>query len=214
MFTGIVQIKAQVSEIKKGNEFLHIQIKVPLSFAQDLQLGASVACNGVCLTVVEIQPCEQETTTLHFDVIDETLKLTNLGELAHSSWVNLERSMRFGDEVGGHIVSGHIHDQATLISITKTDDNTQMCFSFDRKWRPYILRKGFIAVNGASLTLGNVSEDTFDLHLIPETLERTNLQSFVVGDKANIEIDQQTMTIVDTIERIMADRMTHSVTPS
>ncbi|TLU61123.1 riboflavin synthase subunit alpha [Thalassotalea litorea] len=207
MFTGIVQIKAQVSDVEHRNDFRHLQVAVPQSFAENLELGASVACNGVCLTVVKIQPCEQATTMLHFDVIAETLRLTNLGELTRASWLNLERSMRFGDEVGGHIVSGHIHDLATLKSINETDDNVQMTFSFDSRWRPYIHRKGFIAVNGASLTLGDVSEDTFDLHLIPETLERTNLRSFRVGDQANIEIDQQTITIVDTIERIMADKL-------
>ncbi|QDP01440.1 riboflavin synthase subunit alpha [Thalassotalea sp. PS06] len=206
MFTGIVQIKAQVIEVQERKDFLHIRVSVPQSFSENLQLGASVACNGVCLTVVEVEQQCETTAILHFDVIDETLRLTNLGELNQGSWLNLERSMRYGDEVGGHIVSGHIHDQATLKDVVKTQDNYQMTFSFAPQWRPYILRKGFIAVNGASLTLGNVAEDTFDLHLIPETLERTNLESFKIGDKANIEIDQQTMTIVDTIERIMAEK--------
>ncbi|TKB43352.1 riboflavin synthase subunit alpha [Thalassotalea mangrovi] len=206
MFTGIVQLKAQVYRIEEGREFRHIQVLVPDSFVQGIELGASVACNGVCLTVVEVESKSNKQAVLHFDVIDETLRLTNLGQLTDSGHVNLERSMRFGDEVGGHIVSGHVHDLARLSSLEKNQDNVRMTFEIATKWRPYLIRKGFITVNGASLTLGNVEENHFDLHLIPETLERTNLSDFKVGDQANIEIDQQTMTIVDTIERIMAER--------
>jgi riboflavin synthase len=106
------------------------------------------------------------------------------------------------DELGGHLVSGHVHCQATLVDIIKTSTNCQLRFSVDSLWQKYILPKGYIAINGISLTVGEASSTGFNVHLIPETLNRTNLSRLGINQQVNIECDQQTITIVNTIERI------------
>lgn len=209
MFTGIVQSTGQVKSIKVGNNFKTIAVKVEPLLVNNLQIGASVANDGVCLTVTEI---DKKQGVMFFDVIDETLRVTNLSALDVGSLVNIERSMKVGDEVGGHFVSGHIHTTARVCKRIDTLDNCQFTFSLNTQWQPYLLSKGFIAINGASLTLGNVQKSKhhkcfFDIHLIPETLERTNLGLLSEGDDVNIEVDQQTMTVVDSIERIMSERL-------
>ncbi|MDG2393840.1 MAG: riboflavin synthase subunit alpha, partial [Thalassotalea sp.] len=155
---------------------------------------------------------DDKNAEIEFDVIDETLRLTNLDDVDIGSLVNIERSLKAGDEIGGHMVSGHIHTMATLVERADSTDNCKLTFKLDSAWQKYIFAKGFIGVNGASLTLGNVIEDEqgdtlFDLHLIPETLERTNLGELQLGKTVNIEIDQQTITIVDSIARIMKDKI-------
>lgn len=199
MFTGIVQSLSEVKSVHRHNDLTQLIISVEPKYLENLATGASVAINGVCLTVVEFSHEEQ---FIRFDVIDETLRLTNLALLKTGSAVNLERSLKFGDEVGGHIVSGHIHCQATLINSIKTNENCALEFQCDIKWAKYIMHKGFIGINGASLTLGNVTDSTFWVHLIPETLSLTNLGTVDKGDTVNIELDQNTMTIVNTIERM------------
>jgi len=198
MFTGIVQTQAQIVEVTDKAAFRQLVVRTQPEFLQQLQVGASIAINGCCLTVVSFTDED-----VQFDVIDETLKLTNLGTLQVGSWVNFERSLKVGDEIGGHHVSGHIHACVTVERIEKTADNWALWLRFEPKWRPYVFAKGFIAVNGASLTIGQVVADTFSLHLIPETLRLTNLEAAVIGDKLNVEFDQQTITIVDTVERVV-----------
>ncbi|WP_371189265.1 riboflavin synthase subunit alpha [Thalassotalea maritima] len=206
MFTGIVQCTAIIIEIVEGKNFRHFVMKMPLSLLSGIELGASVANNGVCLTVVDFKPLDENHGQMAFDVIDETLRLSNLATLQLGDTVNIERSMKVGDEIGGHMVSGHVHTMAELIERNDSKDNSQMTFAIDTAWQKYLFAKGFISVNGCSLTLGNVSEGQFNLHLIPETLERTNLKDLQLGNRVNIEIDQQTMTIVESIERIMERR--------
>lgn len=199
MFTGIVQSLSSVKSVYHHNDLTQLTINVEPKYLENLSIGASVAINGVCLTVVEFSLQEN---FIRFDVIDETLRLTNLAKLKVGSCINLERSLKFGDEVGGHMVSGHIHCQATLIKILKTNENCALEFKCDAKWSKYIMHKGFIGLNGASLTLGEVTNSTFWVHLIPETLSLTNLGVIEKGDTVNIELDQNTMTIVNTIERM------------
>ena len=112
----------------------------------------------------------------------------------------------FGDEIGGHLLSGHIQTQATLQSRTHSDENVEMVLSFDTIWQKYIIAKGYIAINGCSLTIGRVEQGAFRLHLIPETLRLTNLDDAKAGTQFNIEFDHQTMTIVETVERVLATR--------
>lgn len=204
MFTGIVQSQGEVLSLNPGENFVQITMKVESWVVNNLQLGASVANNGTCLTVVAFEHLDEKSASMTFDVIDETLKQTNLGKLEVGSLVNIERSMKVGDEIGGHQVSGHIQAQAKLIERIDSEDNCEMTFELDEKWGAYLFAKGFIAVNGISLTLGEVEKGHFKLHLIPETLARTNLGTMHEGDSVNIEFDQQTVTIVDTIERLAA----------
>ena len=201
MFTGIVQTQAQVAHIKDSNEFRHMTLWVEPQFLSDLTIGASIAINGCCLTVVHYTE-----DTVEFDVIDETLRLTNLGDLSKGSVVNLERSLKVGDEIGGHHVSGHIHCQGTLVEVEQSDTNWSGWVEIPEQHAPYLFAKGFIAVNGASLTIGEIQHNRFSLHLIPETLRLTNLSKAEPGTQLNIELDQQTMTIVATVERVLKQR--------
>ena len=202
MFTGIVQSQAEVLSKNTENNLSRLVISVGLPLISGLELGASVAINGVCLTTVDFGKIDNNQAFIAFDVIDETLRVTNLSNLATGSKVNVERSLKAGDEIGGHMVSGHIHCQAELEKVESTDSNCALFFSCDTKWMKYVLAKGFIAVNGTSLTVGQVSDNEFSVHLIPETLSRTNLGLLEKGNKVNLEFDQQTITIVTTIERM------------
>ena len=202
MFTGIVQTIARVFSINVTNESIGLVIEVDSEYAQQLILGASIAINGVCLTVVEHNEKSDGISHISFDVIHETMRVTNLKDLVTGSCINFERSLKVGDEIGGHQVSGHVHTTATLIDRTDTDENCTLSFQLSDKWQKYIFAKGFISINGTSLTLGAVENDKFDVHLIPETLSRTNLSELAKGNLVNIEIDQQTMTIVDTLSRM------------
>lgn len=201
MFTGIVQSQACVYSVKNENDLSRLVLKINESFVQELTLGASIAVNGVCLTVVEWD-IDNGNAYISFDVIAETLKVSNLAQLSVNDMVNVERSLRFGDEIGGHIVSGHVHAMATLCLREETSSNCTLVFDIAANWQKYILPKGFISINGISLTVGEVCNSGFNVHLIPETLMRTNLKGLELGDPVNIECDQQTITIVDTIERI------------
>jgi len=201
MFTGIVQSQAEVYSIETENNLSRLVVKVDAYLIEALTLGASIAVNGVCLTVVAFKLI-QNKALISFDVIDETLAISNLAVLSVSAFVNIERSLKMGDELGGHIVSGHVHCKAKLVERLVTKTNCCLRFSLDDKWSKYILAKGFISINGISLTVGDVSKDYFSVHLIPETLARTNLSQLNIFDEVNIECDQQTITIVTTIERM------------
>ncbi|MCK7458426.1 riboflavin synthase subunit alpha [Idiomarina aminovorans] len=201
MFTGIVQTQATIFSVSDQGSFRHLVIKTEPQFLQNLAIGASVAINGCCLTAVEVSD-----TQVHFDVIDETLRLTNLGLLGEGDKINLERSLKVGDEIGGHAVSGHIHCQGKVTKIDESENNVAMWIDVPEQYLAYLFAKGFIAINGASLTIGQVQSNSFSLHLIPETQRLTNLELTQVGDNLNIEFDQQTITIVETVERVLAKR--------
>ncbi|ABO23902.1 riboflavin synthase [Shewanella loihica] len=202
MFTGIVQATCEVVAIHKKDGLNTIEIAMPSHLKENLQRGASVANNGVCLTVTEMAD-----DRVFFDVMEETLRLTNLAGLSVGSQVNIERSLTYGSEIGGHVLSGHVHTQATVVEVSHTPAHFDIRLEVDPKWMNYILYKGFVGVNGCSLTVGEVSESGFMLHLIPETLEITNLDEVAVGTMLNIEIDSQTQAIVDTVERVLAKRL-------
>lgn len=203
MFTGIVQTKALVTEIHDQVQFRRLKLSVDPEFLKQLARGASIAINGVCLTVTEF---DSAAGWVCFDVIAETLSKTNLGAIKPQQQVNFERSLTFGSEIGGHIVSGHIQTTATIIELVKDSHNCFMRLAVAAEFMPYILSKGFIAVEGCSLTVGEVQAEGFNLHLIPETLAITTLDQKQIGDRVNIEIDQQTQTIIKTVERIMTQR--------
>ncbi|MCH8492019.1 MAG: riboflavin synthase subunit alpha [Idiomarina sp.] len=205
MFTGIIQTKAAVNTIIDKGEFRQLELRVASEFLQGIATGASIAINGCCLTVVSFEH-GPEHALVRFDVIDETLRLTNIGLLEQGDLVNFERSLTFGSELGGHIVSGHIHTTATLLERVDGDNNCRIFLALEPQWLEYILPKGFVAIDGASLTVGEVTETGFWLHLIPETLALTILGNAKVGQKINIEADQQTMAIVTTVKRVLAQQ--------
>lgn len=204
MFTGIVQTKAKVNAIHDQGQFRQLQIAVAPEYLQAVETGASIAINGCCLTVTGFDQNVSATESwVRFDVIDETLRLTNLGDLQVGSEVNFERSLTLGRELGGHIVSGHIQTTATLAQRIDSDNNCRLYLQIEPLWLEYILPKGFVAVDGASLTVGEVDATGFWLHLIPETLALTILGEAKVGQRINIEADQQTVTIVETVKRVL-----------
>ncbi|WP_417658202.1 riboflavin synthase subunit alpha [Pseudidiomarina sp.] len=198
MFTGIVQTQATVAQLNDRENFRQLTLKVAPKHLEQVALGASIAINGCCLTVVAFTE-----DTVSFDIIDETLRLTNLGQLAVGDTVNFERSLKVGDEMGGHYVSGHIHGLGSIVKREQSADNFALWIEFPAQFQAYVLPKGFISVNGASLTVGQVESNRFSLHLIPETLRLTNLEHAKI---VNLEFDQQTMTIVETVERVLRQR--------
>ncbi|WP_394143986.1 riboflavin synthase subunit alpha [Vibrio atypicus] len=199
MFTGIVQGMAEVVAIEKKEAFQTHTIKLPPSMNQGLTIGASVAHNGCCLTVTSI-----ENELVSFDLMQATLKLTNLGQLEVGQSVNIERAAKFGDEIGGHSMSGHISLVGHIDEIIDTPNNRTIWFELPKSEMKYVLAKGYIGLDGCSLTIGEVEENRFSVHLIPETLERTLFGARKVGDKINVEFDPQTQAIVDTVERVLA----------
>ena len=202
MFTGIVQGTAPIHSIKESDNFRTQTVKMPQEMLNNLQIGASVANNGVCLTVTKI-----EKDLVSFDLMQETLKITNLNDVKEGDLVNLERAMCMGSEIGGHILSGHIYCTAKVSKKIPSENNLQIWFKLpNQDIMNYILTKGFIAIDGISLTIGEVKEQEFCVNLIPETLQRTVIGQREMGDKVNIEIDPQTQAIVDTVERYLSTR--------
>lgn len=202
MFTGIVQGTASLVSIEEKSNFRTHIIELPAELLPGLETGASVAHNGCCLTVTAI-----DGNRVSFDLIKETLRITNLGELEVGSQVNVERAAKFNDEIGGHLMSGHIATTAEIAKILTSENNRQIWFKVqDQTLMKYILHKGFIGIDGISLTVGEVTATRFCVHLIPETLERTTLGKKKLGHRVNIEIDPQTQAIVDTVERVLASR--------
>ncbi|MFT4274573.1 MAG: riboflavin synthase subunit alpha [Pantoea sp.] len=202
MFTGIVQGTAEIVAIEEKELFRTHVVKLPEELLPGLALGASVANNGCCLTVTAI-----DGDQVSFDLIKETLRITNLGELQVGDVVNIERAAKFSDEIGGHLMSGHIMTTAEICKIIQSENNREVWFKLqDPSQMKYILHKGFVGIDGISLTVGDVTRSKFCVHLIPETLERTTLGAKKLGHKVNIEIDPHTQAIVETVERVLAQR--------
>ncbi|QUX91001.1 riboflavin synthase [Marinomonas sp. A3A] len=205
MFTGIVQGKATVQTASQVGRNKRLEIMFPAGVMLSQQLGASVAINGVCLTVAEIGH-----DVLTFDVIDTTLALTNIGLLQTGDVVNFERAAKMGDEIGGHVMSGHIMTSVTVSRIERIEESVHIRFTTDRQKevdaRRYLFNKGYVGLNGASLTISDIGNDWLEVSLIPETLRLTTFSSLSVGDKVNLEIDAHTQATVDTVERILKER--------
>ena len=199
MFTGIVQGTGSVVSMRENGGVVRLVVAVPST--DKLTAGASIAINGVCLTAVSWRDREVD-----FDVIAESMRVTNLGDLGPGSAVNVERAARFGDEIGGHLLSGHVHGTARLVGRDLDGDNLALTFSTPADLQRYLLPKGYVALNGCSLTLGPVVDDHFQVFLIPETRSITTFGDLAVGARINLEVDSQTQAVVDTVERVMAAR--------
>lgn len=209
MFTGIVQGTAKIVSIEEKDLFRTHVAELPEELLPGLALGASVAHNGCCLTVTAI-----EGNRVSFDLIKETLRVTNLGDLQEGDIVNIERAAKFSDEIGGHLMSGHIMTTAEICKIIQSENNREVWFKIqDPAQMKYILHKGFVGIDGISLTVGEVTKSKFCVYLIPETLERTTLGAKKLGHRVNIEIDPHTQAIVDTVERVLAQREPAALRP-
>lgn len=202
MFTGIVQGTAPVVSIDEKTNFRTHVVQLPPELLPGLVTGASIANNGCCLTVTAI-----DGDRVSFDLMKETLRLTNLGDITPGDKINIERAAKYGDEIGGHVMSGHIMCTAEVVKILTSENNHQIWFRLaDESQMKYVLHKGFIGIDGISLTVGEVSRSRFCVHLIPETLQRTTLGQKRLGHRVNIEIDPQTQAVIDTVERVLAQR--------
>jgi len=200
MYTGIVSGTAPVIAVADGEGIRTLTIDLD-GFSDGLQIGASVALDGVCMTVVSL-----DGTEVRFDAIEETLARTTLGRAIQGHMVNVERSLRMGDELGGHILSGHVMMTAKIIGRVERGEGLDLVIENPLEARPYILEKGFIAIDGMSLTIGEASDEGFALHIIPETLRATTIGEKEVGDSVNLEIDSRTQAVVETVMRNMEDK--------
>ncbi|KKD59179.1 riboflavin synthase subunit alpha [Grimontia sp. AD028] len=199
MFTGIVQTTAEIIQIEKKTNFQSHALRMNDVMRKGLEIGASVAHNGCCLTVTKI-----DGDLVWFDLMQATLALTNLGEVKEGDKVNLERAAKFGDEIGGHSMSGHIMCTAEVVDVIESENNRQVWFEVPANISKYVFDKGYIGIDGISLTIGAVEDNRFCVNLIPETLQRTNMGWRAKGDRVNIEVDPQTQAVVDTVERVLA----------
>ena len=182
MFTGIIETLGVIQEIKKENSNVHITMNA--SITSELQIDQSVAHNGICLTVVSINDTFYTVTA-----IDETIRKTNLADWKVGDSVNLERAMKLGDRLDGHIVQGHVDQTGTCITAEQTDGSWLYTFEYDEKLNNITIEKGSITVNGVSLTVVNSKKNQFSVAIIPYTHEHTNFNSFKVGTKINLEFD-------------------------
>ena len=199
VFSGIVEGTGTISNVVELDNLTQISIDMPSKFSNEIKIGASVCVDGVCLTV-----CSIDNDNLSFDVIMETLNVTTFSNVKIGDIVNVERSMKLGDELGGHLLSGHVSTTATISKLENPENNHIITFQTDLETIKYIFPKGYIALNGVSLTIGEVdkSNQTFNVYLIPETLRLTNLGNKVVGNRINLEIETQTRNMVDTLSEI------------
>ena len=205
MFTGIVQAVATVSALTDKPGLRSFTLACPHGFSDDLQIGASVSVDGVCLTVTE----RVGEDAANFDVMQQSLALTTLGTLAVGSPINVERAARDGAEIGGHPLSGHVDFQATLASVRQPENNHVLRIAVPPAWMRYVFAKGYIAINGASLTVSdaNRAEGWFEVWLIPETLRMTTFGEKVAGAALNIEIERSTQVMVDTVRDAVDERL-------
>ena len=201
MYTGIVQGLEKVVEIHQGEGFKTLVISNQHNFFHDVFIGASVAINGTCLTATHIDTVKNQ---VHFDVSDLTLELTTLKFLNVLDEVNIERSAKVGAENGGHNLYGHIEGTATVKHLSKKGETFHIDIEIPNNNIKYFFLKGFIGLNGCSLTVNRVDRDAHEISidLIPETLRLTTWKNIQVGDLVNYEIDQTTRTLVDTLENI------------
>lgn len=204
MYTGIIQDLCPVVEMVDRPGLKSFVVEFPSRLVDGLQTGASVSLDGVCFTVTKI-----DGTRVSFDAMQETLAKSTIGQLKQGDHVNVERSAKMGDEIGGHSMSGHVSTMAEIIAIDEQENNKSMTFKVDPVWMRFIFSKGFIGLDGASLTVvdANGTGGTFRVHFIPETLRLTRFGSKQVGDRVNVEIDPQTQVIVETVERVLAEKI-------
>jgi riboflavin synthase len=209
MFTGIVQGMATVEAIADRPGLRSFTLSFPPGFDEGLAIGASVSCDGVCLTVTALHPGGARAD---FDVMQQSLNLTTLGDLRVGSRVNVERAARDGAEIGGHPLSGHIDFSARVLAVRRPENNHVLRIGVPAPWMRYVFAKGYIAVSGASLTVAEAHRERdgsgwFEVWLIPETLRMTSFGEKAEGSALNIEIERQTQVFVDTVRAAIDERL-------
>lgn len=205
MFTGIIQSIAMINSVSDSKGIRTFVIAFDSGFTTGIEIGASVAVDGVCLTVTKIISPEK----VSFDIILTSLQITTLSEYRVGSMVNVERAAKDGAEVGGHPLSGHIDFKTQLQKVMRIQDNYCIRLSLPKNWSKYVFSKGYIALNGASLTVADVDKEEhwFEVWLIPETLRMTTFESKIHGEYINIEIERNTQVIVDTVRDAVREEL-------
>ena len=208
MFTGIVQGLAHVASLRDRAGLRSFSLQFPPGFAAGLAVGASVAVDGVCLTVTALHGDD----AADFDVMQQSLALTTLHSLAEGSSVNVERAARDGAEVGGHPLSGHVDTMGTVVQVRRPENNHVLRIALPAPWMRYVFAKGYIAVDGASLTVAEARRERdgsgwFEVWLIPETLRMTVFGEKAEGAPVNIEIERATQVVVDTVRDALDERL-------
>lgn len=205
MFTGIVQVVATIAAIEDRPGLRTFTMAYPPGFTEGLEIGASVAHDGVCLTVTERVGAD----AAKFDVMQQSLALTTLGRFEVGARLNAERAARDGAEIGGHPLSGHVDGVATVLSVRQPENNHVLRIGVPKALVRYVFAKGYIAVNGASLTIAEADrgEGWFEVWLIPETLRMTTFGDKAPGAVLNLEIERSTQVIVDTVRDVVEDRL-------
>ncbi|MEO0293517.1 MAG: riboflavin synthase [candidate division WOR-3 bacterium] len=180
MFTGLIKNLIKLDRIEKENGFISLYLKLPFPAA----IGDSVAINGVCLSISKIIG-----KTSIFQATEETISRSNISRLSSGEWVNIEPSMKMEDLFHGHLVYGHIDGVGKIINIRKKPSSYIFTIEYPKELSPFIAEKGSIALDGVSLTVSKVEKETFEVVIIPHTLQKTNFQYKRIGDYLNIEID-------------------------
>ncbi len=197
MFTGIVEEVGEVLAVRESAEVVLLTVRGP-TVTSDAAHGDSIAVNGVCLTVID--PAGSTDGTFTVELVPETLKRSSLSAAVSGAGVNLERAMRAGGRLGGHIMQGHVDGVATLLRRNPAERSDELVFSLPPDLARYVVEKGSIAVDGVSLTVADVTDDTFVVALIPTTLANTTLGVRQPGDTVNIEVD----VIAKYVEKLVA----------
>jgi len=199
VFTGIVVERGRLIEAPapSGQGGVRLVIGHSEEVGRRLEIGASLAVSGVCLTITEL-----DATRSKVELSPETLSRTNLGELKQGSEVNLEPALRMGDALGGHMVQGHVDSTASVVDRRDLEDHRVLAFSIPSELAPYLVEKGSVTVDGVSLTISVLLPDRFEVALIPHTLEVTTLSSLQPGDRVNLEVD----VIAKYVQRMLAAR--------
>ncbi|MFT3923119.1 MAG: riboflavin synthase subunit alpha [Myxococcales bacterium] len=201
MYSGITRGLFPVVHVEKRSGVTRFDVELSAALAQGAELGASIAIDGVCCTVMALTG-----QRVGFEAMAETLSLTTLDELSVGRRVSVERSCRVGDELGGHDVFGHIIGTGRVMAKAFVGEQLDLSIGVPAAWMKYVSAKGFVALDGSSLTVGEVRADGFDVHLIPETQRLTNFANKEVGQRVNVELDPRTVAIVDTVERVLKER--------
>jgi len=183
MFTGIIQKEGKISAIKNVNKALKFEVEIE-KFLKDVKKGDSIAVNGVCTTVVDL-----DKNHFTFEAIEETLKKTNFKKLKKGSIVNLEKSIKWNEKIDGHFVQGHVDETGKILNIKNDKKRTKITISLSKEMRPFVAYKGSISINGISLTISDVETKNFSVDIIPHTLKNTNLSQLKKNDIVNLEAD-------------------------
>lgn len=196
MYTGIVQAVRPLLDVTTYPGHNQFTIDLTPELLDELKIGASVSVEGTCLSVTEI-----DGSQVRFDAMTATLERTNPSSFKPGRSVNIERSAKMNAEVGGHLMAGHIATTAEIVELSIKETGAFIKFRMPPRWGKYVFPRGFIGVNGCSLTVADVEDNVITINLIPETLRQTTFASYHTGELLNIEVDHQTMVLVDVVER-------------